>query len=158
MSSQQRKALVIAFVIGSVLAAAVEIASACPTKGAKGRSSSGLYAQNRSANRQYEETMVAKGRRTAVPPPPAPSAYMATNDYQLASKESTPATTVDAAVFDVATAAASQAAAETSERQQRQTAALEHSWRQEQTAKQVDAAATATAQSGSAAFTKALKN
>jgi len=136
MTARQRKILVIGFVIGSVLAAAVDIASACP-KGGKSRSSSGrsgLYAQNRSTNHTTDATMLAKHRTQTSQLPPAPPANMVVEEYQLVSNQPQASTVPEIAKPEftppvIATAAAP-ATAEANNRQHRNSAALEKSWKQ----------------------------
>ena len=149
MTTRQRKILVFTFVLGSVLAAAVEIATACPQSGGRGRSGGGLYSQSRSGgNQQY-----AKGRRH-VTPPPAPSAQMITSEYQLASSKvpvnKLPVAAAEPAAVDFENpfevSDRGSAATEAKARQLRQQAALEHEWRAEQAAARDNAAADSTVQ------------
>lgn len=151
MTTRQRKTLVFAFVIGSVLAAAVEIATACPQSGGKSRSGGGLYSQSGSrGNQQY-----AKSRRHLTPPP-APPAQMITNEYQLASTK-VPVNKLPVAVAEPAAEEVFEnplvlhenttAAAEAQARQLRQQAALEHAWRAERAAARDHAVSGSTVQS-----------
>lgn len=136
MTARQRKILIIGFVLGSVLAAAVDIASACP-KGGKSRSSSGrsgLYAQNRSTNHTNDANLLARGRTRTSQLPPAPPANMAVEEYQLVSNKSQASTAPAIAKPEftppaIATAVAP-ATAEANHRQRRSAAALEKSWKQ----------------------------
>ncbi|MBX3414494.1 MAG: hypothetical protein KF708_17540 [Pirellulales bacterium] len=166
MTIRQRKILIVTFVLGSVLAAAVEIASACPPSGGKRRSGGGLYASSPQSGPMSSNSLYAKNRRH-LPPPPAPPAQMATRDIQLASNQ-TPASatpveskppvgaeqienpfTIDLAASNVAEAQA---------RQQRQQAALEQAWRAEQAETRNRAAANSTAQADPASIESALQN